>query len=291
MLVLTQLSVGGFLVDFAAALTGFASGPDFYLLRSICLGLGYLGLAASLFHLGRPHLAYRAFLGWRHSWLSREVIAFALFIAFATVLVASDRLAPALVARGAGPLMTLRLAVVVSGLCGVVSSVMVYHVVRRPFWHASIAGVKFVGTAAVLGLAATLASLSIVMAGPFGAGDSIAFLFPLIAGGLTLLSAAKLSFEARDWRVRRPSGSASLARAALLLRGDLRGPARVRMGLGLVGGVLLPYMAIVAFGFALWLFAAGLGVLSLVISMAAEMLERSLFFRACARPKMAEGAS
>jgi DMSO reductase anchor subunit len=38
------------------------------------------GLAASFFHLGRPLIAWRAFLMWRTSWMSREVIVLPAFI-------------------------------------------------------------------------------------------------------------------------------------------------------------------------------------------------------------------
>lgn len=40
----------------------------------VSLGLMFLGLVASFFHLGRPERAWRAVSQWRTSWLSREVI-------------------------------------------------------------------------------------------------------------------------------------------------------------------------------------------------------------------------
>ena len=33
-----------------------------------------LGLTASVLHLGKPMKAWRSFLGWRKSWLSREIL-------------------------------------------------------------------------------------------------------------------------------------------------------------------------------------------------------------------------
>src|SRR5688500_16389071 len=39
---------------------------------------GIIGLGASMFHLGQPSRAWRIFLGWRKSWLSREAMAFGL---------------------------------------------------------------------------------------------------------------------------------------------------------------------------------------------------------------------
>jgi len=44
------------------------------------LGTGLLGFAVSAAHLGRKKRAYRALLNWRHSWLSREVILYILFL-------------------------------------------------------------------------------------------------------------------------------------------------------------------------------------------------------------------
>jgi len=42
---------------------------------AVALGLVTFGLVASMFHLGRPERAWRAFSEWRSSWLSREGIA------------------------------------------------------------------------------------------------------------------------------------------------------------------------------------------------------------------------
>ena len=174
MLVLTQLSAGGFLVEAVARSTGLYGRDGSYLHIALSLGFGYVGLTASLLHLGRPLLAYRAILGLRHSWLSREVLALGLFAKLATVFVAAEVLAPAWVAGHAWLRAGLLAAVAAAGLCGVGSSVMVYHVVRRPFWRASIGGVKFAGTALVLGLAtAVLTSL----------GFSAVAIFRRAAGG------------------------------------------------------------------------------------------------------------
>ena len=163
MLVMTQLSVGGFLVELATRLAGLGLG--WWSRRPctsvLCLGLGYTGVAASLLHLGRPLFAYRAILGLRHSWLSREVLAFGIFAKAATLFVAVEVLAPGWVAGRPGLRTGLLATVAASGICGVWCSVMVYHVVRRPFWRASSSGVKFAGTTLVLGLATAMASLGV----------------------------------------------------------------------------------------------------------------------------------
>ena len=153
MLVLTQFSVGGFLLDLAARVAG---GSGSSVLVGLSLAFGLMGLAASICHLGRPLYAYRALIGLRHSWLSREVAVFGVF-----ALLAQLRAGLMLMTAGwvaVPPVVHLALAAgaVVAGAAGVGCSVMVYHVVRRPFWHASSAAVKFTGTALVLGTAAAL---------------------------------------------------------------------------------------------------------------------------------------
>ena len=88
MLVLTQLSVGGFAVELAALAAGSSRRHRRACsIRSFASASGWAGLAASVLHLGRPLYAYRALIGLRHSWLSREVLAFGLFATLATVYV------------------------------------------------------------------------------------------------------------------------------------------------------------------------------------------------------------
>src|SRR6266581_3153925 len=49
------------------------------------MGLFAVGLAS--LHLGKPLKAWRAFLGWRKSWFSREVIVFSGYLLLAAILV------------------------------------------------------------------------------------------------------------------------------------------------------------------------------------------------------------
>ena len=50
--------------------------------------LGMLGMGASLFHLGRPLYAFRAFIGIFTSWLSREIVCFGAFAGLASLYAA-----------------------------------------------------------------------------------------------------------------------------------------------------------------------------------------------------------
>ena len=288
MLVLTQLGVGGFVVELGTRLAGLGSRSLLHLW--LCLGLGYLGLTASLFHLGRPHLAYRAILGWRHSWLSREVLMFGIFAVLATVLVAAEACAPGWLARQPRLHAALLATVVASGLCGVGSSVMVYHVVRRPFWHASRSCFKFAGTTLVLGLATALASLAISQIGALGGvKERPGYLLPALAGALVLVTLAKLSFEARDQWEGDEDTLESLRRTAWLLRGPLNGVGSLRRAFGVAGGVVLPMLAIAVTLTGGTELAAVSASFSLAASLFGESIERSLFFRAVTRPRMPGG--
>jgi DMSO reductase anchor subunit len=290
MLVLTQLSVGGFLAEFARRMAGFGGGIASQWLQFISLSLGCVGLAASLFHLGRPHLAYRAMLGWRHSWLSREVLAFGSYTVFASVFVAVEVCAPGWVARHPAIALALLLAVDVSGLIGVGCSVMVYHVVRRAFWRASVTGVKFIGTTGVLGLATALASLGIANTRmPGGAQESSVRSLPLVAVALALVTAAKLFYEAFDNRVSRKARSDQLRQSAWVLRGPLRRHGKFRLLLGFAGGVVVPLSLFASLDLVSPAITAAAAVFALGALIGGELIERFLFFRAVTRPKMPGG--
>ncbi|HEX9101193.1 MAG TPA: DmsC/YnfH family molybdoenzyme membrane anchor subunit, partial [Polyangia bacterium] len=150
MLVLTQLSAGAFTVDWLArSLLGGGALRTGSALFALALGVAALG--ASLVHLGRPLYAFRAFLGLRTSWLSREIIGFSIFAALAAAYAGSFFVAP--VARIA-PVLVLPVAV--AGALAVGCSVMVYAATRRECWRAPATALKFFGTAAVLGCATVM---------------------------------------------------------------------------------------------------------------------------------------
>lgn len=274
MLVLTQLAAGGFLVELVARLAGRGDGVAGPVFPIACLGLGLAGLAASVLHLGRPLYAYRAVLGVRHSWLSREVLALGVFAKLATAYVAAESLG---VGRPRLGLVLLGL-VVAAGAGGVTSSVMVYHVVRRPFWRASIAAWKFAGTALVLGPAVALACLGVGTASGRGAD-----VLPAVAAALVLASTAKLRFEARD---RRDGADGPLEQTARLLRGPLKRVAGLRRFLGVSGGVVLPALAVVGWAGNDPGVTVAASALALASAGTGEFLERSLFFTAVAKPRM-----
>jgi DMSO reductase anchor subunit len=154
MLVLTQLSVGAFCVNQTLPL--WLSDATLAVLRPfhsvLALALGVLAMVASTIHLGRPQYAWRAFIGLKTSWLSREIIAFGVFAVMAALYALVLYL-------GRWPAMeSLGRATALTGAGAVFCSVMLYHVTQRKWWSAGRTGFKFALTAAGLGWAAILFS-------------------------------------------------------------------------------------------------------------------------------------
>jgi Fe-S-cluster-containing dehydrogenase component/DMSO reductase anchor subunit len=186
MLVLTQLAVGTSVVGW---LTGARGGAG------LALGTAMIALAASLLHLGRPQYAFRAVLGLRHSWLSREIVAFGGFAGLAAL--AALRPTPEVIAAAA-----------IAGLSGVACSAMVYAATRRETWEAGVTAVKFGLTTGLLGAAV------------HG-----------LAGLFAVLLIAKIAFELALLRHARDRHHGAWKRSALLQLGPLRRWTAARFGL------------------------------------------------------------
>src|SRR5260370_11402081 len=138
MLTLTQLSVGAFITELLVErLLGKAAGNP-VVQTVFATVLAMVALAASVLHLGRPRLAWRAVLGFRTSWLSREAIAFALFALLAASygVSAAAPLLPALASKRAivATSLVLQDAAALAGALGVFCSVMFYVATRREQW-------------------------------------------------------------------------------------------------------------------------------------------------------------
>ncbi len=280
MLVLTQLSVGLFAFSlFGAAATAKAA---------MIAGLAAMsvGLAASVSHLGRPLGAWRAFLGLRRSWLSREIVTFGVFSGVAGMYLLSgyaEPLATSLSGYGAPEILSASLAelsglrrglgwgTVGIGLLGVYTSVMIYHDTRRPFWFFPITAIQFYGT--TVGLAAA-AYLPIAVA--FGADIAVAL------GCLTVSVAAKLILTATTLRSARETHLSPAKKTALLLLRPLRWTTLARVGTALAGLCAAGVLSLMPG-------SLPLAVLGFLLILTSELLERTLFFRAVAAPKMPGG--
>lgn len=269
MLALTQLGVGasaaawafGELAPALGAPAGLAPGAARALAPA---GLAALlaGLAASVLHLGRPAHAWRAFLGWRTSWMSREILAFGAAVPLLAGWVLSPW-APADVAAAAAP--WLGGGAVATATAAVGCSAMIYHATRRPFWTLGRTLARFGGTVAILGCAAAVVAAR-------GAGGPAAPAGTALVAALAAVVAAKLCVELSALR---PRDGSALGRTGRLLRGPLRRSLVARVAAAGAGVVLL-----VASGSAAAAAAAGL------LLLGGELLERRLFFAAVAPARM-----
>lgn len=294
LLVLTQLSVGAFIADMVLDLL---AGPGTVAIgrqyrSAVALAMGLLALGASVFHLGRPLYAFRAVIGIRTSWMSRECAAFGLFAGSAVLYALSFWLDPITALTGLPALPSSLVAsaqsvlgwvVAGSGVLGIFCSMMLYQVTARRWWGAARTSVRFALTAALLGLATT--SVTLLVAGLFdeGLGRARAASLSLMAP-LAFLALLKLATDAAILFHLRSRGLGELKRTASLLVGELRGPAVTRVALGAFGALVafvLPGQAGLGTGA---LFASLLVVWGAMLG--GEILERMLFFRALSAPKM-----
>ena len=300
MLVLTQLSVGMFV--FLAALPTNVQ-PLAAIVGTVSL---LAGLGASVFHLGRPLKAWRAFLGWRKSWMSREILVFNLFAPLVITVTLALNLPPSGNAgSGAVPqserraslgsdtqptavpsnaqrsvLPILELATALTGLLSVFCSAMIYHDTHRACWRGIRSIGRFFGTTAVLGLAALWAVTASSNSPWLPALLALATILKL-TGELRALRPAEFDLADEAWPNNGDTDAWVLARHARLLVVELGLLTRSRIAALFVGGILLPILTFLP-GFT----AAPASVLALVCCAFAELAERHSFFRAVVTPKM-----
>lgn len=262
MLVMTQLGAGGF------ALLPFVFRTARPALATLALAALLLGLVGSILHLGQPLKAWRAFLGLRRSWLSREIVAFGTFALLAVVTTLL------LYFGAANP--ALLFATAVAGLCGVFSSGMVYHVTQRDCWRGELSIGRFFGATAVLGSAAAWWSLAV-------SGSKSAFPLMLVLAVIIKLSRelAFLRLCPDDANLDNELPARLRPRSAFVLRFRLGWILRLRLTCAWIGGVTLPLLSFVPTPTP-W-FIAGM---ALLLCFVGELIEKFLFFRAVAVSKM-----
>ena len=176
MTVLTQLATGGFLaLWFGDLCSRFISHlkpfQDFLVFGAFgMLAVTGVALFAAIFHLGRPLHAYKALRMWKRSWLSREVLLFAVFsiagAAYAALLLFNHFFVsspnafigdlnfgfPTKTFGNDSLLMTfLGGFVILSGLAGVYASAKIYLVPARPAWNTIRTPIRFFLTGFILG--------------------------------------------------------------------------------------------------------------------------------------------
>jgi Fe-S-cluster-containing dehydrogenase component/DMSO reductase anchor subunit len=307
MLTLTQLSVGAFVLNLLANLLMGAAAPRALEIgNAICaLAFGMVALGASTLHLGRPRYAFRAFLGLRTSWLSREIIAFSLFAGLAAAF-AGSYFVPRAVSLPV-PIATLRPLLGVGGAAGgalgVFCSVMVYAATKRAHWRGALTGLKFGLTAVVLG-AATVLAISVLWSAALDEGGALPVFvatgaYRVLGFALIAAAALKLLAEAAVFRHLRDRHHSVGKRLALLMRGDLGRIAAARFVCGALGGLLLPALGLGLVASARAGSAAGrpfsyaplavVAVGGFVLALVGELCERYLFFAAAPASKMPGG--
>jgi Fe-S-cluster-containing dehydrogenase component/DMSO reductase anchor subunit len=264
MLVLTQMATGALIMATLFAASQPSDARVSLILRAAAV-VGTAGLAASVLHLGQPLKAWRIFLGWRRSWLSREALVFG---AFGTALWAVAGW-PAVTATAPGwGLVALAAGL---GLAGVAASAMVYIDTRRPFWSAGLVAMKFGGTTLALGAALAAAVWSwqdAWCARPAAATALISFL------ALACWEGGIVTRAARD-------ASSPWHRSARVLR--TMQPRLRWMRITLIGVASCAYA--VAF-LAPPSLAAALCSIALAAATASQLIERHQFFTACHGPRM-----
>jgi DMSO reductase anchor subunit len=290
MLVLTQVAAGMYV---SAAGIAAGSGPLFETVKGSLSVVAFvmlnLGLAVSVLHLGRPLGAWRAFLGLRTSWMSREILAFGLFAAPAAGLVVTScweilaGLMPALraVERFANPgqfAVVLAVVTAVLGLLGVFCSAMIYVDTHRPFWAREFTFTKFFGTALLLGTAGTAAVLAWIgaVAGVALGGAVVAF--AIVA---TIIRTALMGWEFLNFRQALTDSLHPNHRSAEVMWNLQRRLLDARVAL---------FVCSTVFGLAAMnhsgVGAAMFATLSFLFTFGSQIIERYFFFTAVVAPRM-----
>lgn len=264
MLVLTQMSAGAFVCCALAMWLNALSLSQAAVTSVAALTAGLAGIALSVLHLGQPLKAWRAFLGWRRSWLSREIIAFGALPAGGAAIAA---------AWWFDNLEWMRLAVTGTALAAmgaVWCSVMVYVDTRRPYWSLANTAGKFFGTLALLGVAlcALVWSWNGAKLLPWAVALAVAFRWMLSLWELSRYRRA-LADETCAWH-----------KSARVMHRHLSGQLEFRGFLLLGTGLLLP-VAMAAGAPVSWML-----MLSLLLTFGSQVLERRYFFTAAAGTKM-----
>lgn len=294
MLVLTQLSVGAYLAEFF--LQKFINLQLSQLLLPfhaiVALSVGLIALGASIFHLGRPQFAFRAVLGLKTSWLSREIIVFGLFANLAALYAASLWFVPLKnLLKGEIIDSILPGFVFLSGILGVLCSVYVYRDTRRPFWDNPLTAVKFLLTMCIMGFATVLfSSIIFTVINP-----AVSLIDVMNSFGKTfcmlhsVLVAVKLFVEGSVFSHLNDKGLTYFKKTALLMTGPLKRITIARFACGVIGGFLMPFFLIQINNMLSAPLLVTIAGLVFMFSLAGEILERYLFF-SCAVPLTVTGS-
>jgi len=288
MMISIQLSVGLLGVDFVSGLLAPGSASSLRPVWAVlAAAVGIAGQAGAFLHLGRPLYAFRAFLGWRTSWMSREILVLGPFAGLVAAYAASLWLGPLFLESGSPvawvPILQRGLCAgaLVVGALATFCSVMIYADTHRPFWSLGRSSFRFFGSVVVLGSAGSL--FCATDAALFGARVPEALVDGLGMLGVAAIL-AKLCAELSDLRCRGDLTASALERSARLMRGALRRELQLRIATAVAGLSLL--LLLLALPRGAGPVIAGLASASFALLLIGELLERHLFFRAEAAPAM-----
>lgn len=269
MIVLTQASVG---MWFVLAVLGLVTAFSTHLFAAaFATTLGFIGVHAALLHLGRPWLAFRAFLGWRTSWLSREAIGFGLFMGAAVAATGLRLVLPQQsVLHG-----LVETFVATLGLVAVTCTGMIYIATRRELWGHLRTGVDF-----------GLSMIGLGLIGAFACIDGLPSFLPVIGVLCSMLAATAKLIDYKQGKSAKVLWDDFSARSGRVLRTELAGAWRVLwmlQGIALITSVSL---YIIDFGNT----KPYLSYSVLAISLLAQAIHRWLYFASIAYRRM-PGAS
>lgn len=259
MLPLTQIGFG--LITASIVSSWFSSNPISSIWGALVL---FIGLAAAPLHLGSPKNAWKAFLGARTSWLSREMLAFGPFAGATAVLVGIE-LAPAL---GLSDLLDslsflpslVPFAVLATGAASIYCSAMIYTDTPRPLWKYGKTLERFF-TSVGLGFALGCSGL-------LGFFSSIILLGAALYLKHTFETAASRNIEAAN----------ELAPSLHLIKVELSEGTALRYK-GMIVWVIFSALTQNSFFF----------LISILALVGMEILERRDFFRAGIAPRSTKG--
>lgn len=264
MLVATQFAVGLSAISWALS----ALSPNWAdaahastMTGAACIGI--VGVHLALLHLGRPALAYKAWLGWRTSWLSREAIAFGVWMPIAA-LTAVDALG--IFALGPDVRFIAGALCSIVGIASATCSAMIYAATGRPWWSA-------LRTLSRFGLSALLLGFSFAAVAATTTDSQVAASLGFAA---CLTAIVKLALECEPFYATWHSNSGrTIRRSAKLILGPFRSMWLARCACAGAAGVLsISSNSFFGFATAAAMFFVG------------ELLERSLFFGAVVPPRM-----
>lgn len=277
MTVLTQISLGGFLVLFLGdllSLFGFESAN--WIMAFLVMLPAVIGLPLSALHLGRPFLALTAVKNIKTSWLSREALALGVFAILMNVVIALFYMQSDVTLRLFVELITL-----ITGIYGIYAQSMIYRIKARPSWNRETTNIKFFGVAYI---GAFMVGLLAVVMGMLDVA------IPLIVLGM-LGALAQMFFSFEDLReLYVPhENSYQLLRTARLYDENFKYLKIFRFVSLIVGGIFIPLGVIVMVSAESYADASLTLLFSLFLVFISELCDRLLFYKTVVPLGMAGG--